>query len=47
MSAFVVDVRQAVRGVVSRPGLTVSLVGTLGGGIALATVMFSVLNAIG
>jgi putative ABC transport system permease protein len=46
MSPSLADVRQAIRGVVSRPGLTVSLVGTLGGGIALATVMFSVLNAI-
>jgi putative ABC transport system permease protein len=45
-SVSLVDVRQALRGIVSRPGLSMTLVGTLGGGIALATVMFSVLNAI-
>jgi predicted permease len=40
------DIRHAARAVASRPGLAFSLIVTLGGGIALATVMFSVLNAV-
>jgi putative ABC transport system permease protein len=46
MSISAVDVHHALRAIAARPGLTASLVGTLGGGIALATVMFSVLNAV-
>ena len=41
-----VDFRHAVRTVASRTGLTLSLIGSLGGGIALATVTVSVLNAV-
>lgn len=46
MSLSLVEIRHAVRALANRPGLTLSLVGSLGGGIALATVMFSVLNAV-
>ena len=46
LSISTTDVRYAARAVASRPALTLSLVATLGGGIALATIMFSVLNAV-
>jgi predicted permease len=46
MSFSAVDVHHALRGIAASPRLTVSLVATLGGGIALATIMFSVLNAV-
>jgi putative ABC transport system permease protein len=46
MSVSAVELRHAVRTVASRPGLALGLIGSLGGGIALATVMFSVLNAV-
>jgi putative ABC transport system permease protein len=46
LSISTTDARYAVRAVASSPALTLSLVATLGGGIALATIMFSVLNAV-
>jgi predicted permease len=46
MTISIVDLRHACRGLASRAGLTLSLIASLGGGIALATVMFGVLSAL-